>query len=238
MAEDRRRGHHLDDAGQRHGAEQGDGDADERREDGQTGPDQRAQHDEQDDRRDHEADGLAGPHDLRHPGGDGRREVDADAVDGRGREGGHEAVLGLGGDGGLGRVEHHRGDRGTAVLGHEADAGREVEQGRAGLELVGLGGDQRGGRVDLGLLVADGGPAGVDAGLAVGELLAARVDLGLLRRDGRLAGVQRLLAGTSLALPASSFALTGDELRAAGIELASGWPRSRHSRRSASAGSP
>ena len=46
-------------------------------------------------------------------------------------------------------VEHDRGDRGAAVLGHEAHARREVEQRGAGLELVGLGGEPRRGGVDL-----------------------------------------------------------------------------------------
>ena len=49
-------------------------------------------------------------------------------------------------------------------------------------------GDLRGGRVDLGLLLADRRPAGVDARLPGGELPAARVDLGLLGGDGRLGG--------------------------------------------------
>ena len=68
---------------------------------GRPAADERAEHDEQDDRRDHEADGLAGAHDLGHPGGDRRREVDLDAVDRRGAERRHEGVLGLRRDGGL-----------------------------------------------------------------------------------------------------------------------------------------
>ena len=47
-------------------------------------------------------------------------------------------VLGLGATAVWVGVEHDRGDRGAAVLGHETHARREVEQRRAGLELVGL----------------------------------------------------------------------------------------------------
>ena len=115
--------------------------------------DERAEHDEQHDRGDHEAHGLAGAHDLGHPGGDGRGEVDRDAVDGRGPEGRHERVLGLGRDCGLWRIEHDRGNRGAAVVGNEAHARREVEQRGAGLELVGLGGESLRGGIDLGLLL-------------------------------------------------------------------------------------
>ena len=58
-AQDRRHGHHLDDAGERHRPEHADPDADERGDDRKTRRDQRAEHDEQHDRGDHEADGLA-----------------------------------------------------------------------------------------------------------------------------------------------------------------------------------
>ena len=123
------------------------------------------------------------------------------------------------GDGGLGGVEHHRGDRGAVILGHEAHARREVEQRGAGLELVGLGREPRRGGIDLGLVLADGRPAGVDVRLAVGELLRARVDLGLLVLDGRLAGVQLLLAGDRAWPPGIELPLARGELGAAGVEL-------------------
>ena len=145
------------------------------------------------------------PNDLGHRGGDGRGEVDLDAVDRRGGERRHEGVLGLGGDRGLGGVEHHRGDRGAAVLGHEAHALPRARAASRRPRACGVSVASFAGAASISAwFVADGRPPGVDVRLAVGELLRARVDLGLLGLDGRLAGVQ-LAPGprSSLAWPAS-----------------------------------
>ena len=60
---------------------------------GSPARDERAEHDEQHDRRDDEADGLAAADDLGHPGAIDEREVDLDAVDRRRRKAAMSASL-------------------------------------------------------------------------------------------------------------------------------------------------
>ena len=159
--------HHLDDARQRQRGEDADAHADERAQDREPGADEGAEHGDQDDRRDDEADQFAAAEDGRDARGDLRREVDLDA---RGRLRA-ERIL----DGGLRRrsdVELRLGEHdgchgGTAVLRHESDPGRHLEQGRSELELAALCIELRLALVEFCLL---GGQAG----------------FGLVERSGRL----------------------------------------------------
>ena len=200
-AEHRGDRHHLDDARKRERREDADADADERAEDRQTGADKSAEHDDQDDRRDDEADQFTAAEDGRDARGDLRREVGHDAWDRLRAERILDGALGDGGHVELGLGEHDGGHRGTAVLRHESDAGRHLEQGRSLLELAALRIQLRLALIELRLLCCQAGCGLVERSGCLGlcargiELRLTLVELGRRLFELRLPGGDLLVLG-------------------------------------------
>ncbi len=171
-------------------AERGDADAEQGGDDGHAGADERAEQDEEHDRGDGHTDELGSadePGDLHRQAG---REVDGDAFDGRRQEGRLDRRRGLLGDLQIGRAEDHRRHGRGPVLGHEADARRELQQGRAGLELLLLRRHGGGAGVELGLLGVELGQPVIDRLLSCLQVCRGGLESGPLGSE-RVAGRRR-----------------------------------------------
>ena len=203
-AQHRSHGCHVDHAREGEGCGHADAHTHDGRHDRERGADQRAEHDDQHDGGEGEADRLAHSEDLGHALSDVGAEVDLDAVDRRRLEVLDRAFLDLFGELEARVFERDVDDRGRPVVGHDADAVRQLEQGRAQVGLLGVGLELRAGVVD-GLLL------GVELGGLGVQRLDLRIQGGELRGGGA-AGLGLRPSGSQLREP-------GVELRTSGIEL-------------------